>query len=192
MRAVAFRFPEEGLHQRGKHQIMRNSMLLGRFSIVGSTVIASALFFAGTAQAQSANLEISAEVVEGCAITTDPMDFSYDPQSLTAATASGAVNVTCTIGVAASIALDEGENAIAGSPAVPARRAFDGVASFLNYELFQPGGLVTVWGAGGAPEQVEHTGDGTETALVVNGRMAAGQNVTSGTYVDTVIATVSF
>lgn len=167
-------------------------MLLGRFGIIGATAIAGTIFFAGTAHAQSANLEISAEVVEGCAITTDPVDFAYDPQSGSAALASGAVNVTCTIGVLASVALDEGENAIAGSPAVPARRAFDGNASYLDYELFQPGGLVTVWGAGGATEEVEHTGDGTETALVVNGRMAAGQNVTAGIYVDTVIATVSF
>ena len=165
---------------------------MGRFSIIGSATVAGALLFAGTVHAQVADLEISAVVEEGCLITTDPLDFTYDPQAGAASTAQGAVNVTCTIDTLASVALDEGENAVAGSPAVPQRRASDGIASFLAYELFQPGGLTTVWGAGGAVEQVEHTGTGTEVALVVNGRMAAGQNVTAGTYLDTVVATISF
>jgi len=62
---------------------------------------------------------------------------------------------------------------------------------FLSYSLFQDVGHTTVWGNTGGTG-VANTGTGSQTAITVYGSVAAGQNVPSGNYSDTVVATVTF
>lgn len=161
-------------------------------------VILLAIGAASTTDAATAtsNLSVTATVSANCSISTAPVAFgAYDPVSTNASTAlsgTGTVNVTCTNGASTTITLGQGSNAGTGSTdAAPARRLNDGGTNFLTYALFQDAGHATVWG-NTAGTGVANTGTGAQTAITVYGTVAAGQNVPSGNYSDTVVATVTF
>jgi len=162
---------------------------LSAFAIGATTVGIDA--YAGTA---TSNLSVGATVAANCSITTTAVSFgSYDPVSANAAAdldATGAVNVNCTSGSAATITLGQGSNADSGSTdAAPVRRMKDGATNYLAYQLYSDSGRSAVWEN---VTGVSHTGTGAAVAVSVYGRVTAAQNVPAGTYADTVVATVSF
>lgn len=166
--------------------------------VTGTTVLGLGATSAILADTQQANLPVSASVSANCAISTSAVAFgAYDPAVANASTAldnQGSVTVTCTSGASTTITLGEGDNANAGSTAaVPLRRMSDGAGTphYLSYFLYQDGGRSTVWGDTGGTG-VAHTGTGTSTAINVYGRVTGGQNVPTGSYADTVVATVTF
>jgi spore coat protein U-like protein len=166
--------------------------------VAGTTVLglgATSAILAGTEQA---DLPVSASVAANCTISTSAVAFgAYDPTVANASTPldqDGSVTVTCTSGASTTITLGEGDNADTGStPAAPVRRMSDGAGTphYLAYSLYQDSGRTTVWGDT-AGTGVPHTGDGTATTVNVYGRVGAGQNVPTGSYSDTVVATVTF
>lgn len=169
-------------------------------------IAAVATLLGSNAWAQSANedLNVSADVVESCTITTTAVAFgNYDPvgtHASSALTANGAVNIRCTKG-ASGVTLGLGNG---GSHNGTTRRMSDGGTEFLAYELYHPtastvgaacGALSQVWGtAGGAlltPTGV--TWDATaDQTFNVCGQVPAGQNAAAGAYTDIVVATVNF
>lgn len=144
----------------------------------------------------TANLGVSATVSSNCSISTSPVAFgAYDPVGANAANpldSAGTVIVTCTSGASTTITLGQGANAGPGSTdAAPARRMRDSGSGYLSYALYQDGSHMTTWGNTGATG-VAHTGTGSSANISVYGRVAAGQNVASGSYSDTVLATITF
>ena len=166
--------------------------------VAGTTVLglgATSAILAGT---QQANLPVTASVSANCAIATSAVAFgAYDPAVANASAAldgQGSVSVTCTSGASTTVTLGQGANANTGSTAaVPLRRMSDGggTPNYLSYFLYSENTRTTVWGDT-APTGLAHTGTGTLTALTVYGRVTAGQNVPTGNYADTVVATVTF
>ena len=159
-------------------------------------VMAGVLLAAPADAAQvTANLAVSANVSATCSISTTALAFgSYDPVGTHAASpldGAGSVVVTCTNGASTTVTLGQGSHANTGSTdAVPLRRMASG-ASFLSYSIYQDSPRSSVWG-NTAGTGVGHTGLGTATSISVYGRVPAGQNVASGAYTDTVVATVTF
>ena len=148
--------------------------------------------YAGTS---TANLSVTATVSANCTISTGAVAFgAYDPIVTNASSAldgAGSVSVTCTTGSAPVITLGQGANSGSGSTdAAPVRRMLSG-SSYLSYALYSDAGRSTVWG-NTAGTGVSRTGTGAADALTVYGRVTAGQNVPSGNYSDTVVATVTF
>ena len=147
---------------------------------------------AGTA---TDNLSVSASVSANCTIATSPVSFgAYDPVSANASSpldAAGGVTVTCTQGASTSITLGQGASAKAGSTDAAPQRQMVADGNFLEYSLFQDSSHSTVWG-NTSGTGVSHTGTGTATNISVYGRVPAGQNVPSGSYADTVVATITF
>ncbi len=148
------------------------------------------------AATSTANLSVTASVAANCSISTAPVAFgSYDPVTANASTAlngTGTVSVNCTSGASTTITLGQGSNANTGSTdAAPARRMKDAGTDYLSYSLYSDSGRTTVWG-NTAGTGLASTGTGTLTALTVYGAVAAGQNVPTGSYTDTVVATVTF
>ncbi|MBL8786006.1 MAG: spore coat protein U domain-containing protein [Deltaproteobacteria bacterium] len=167
---------------------------LASAATVSSLVLAGGLLTARAGAAQE-DLAVSASVADNCTIETTPLAFgSYDPITTHAASelaGTGSVTVTCTSGASAVIKLGEGANADgASTPAAPARRLKSG-SNFLSYFLFSDTLREVVWG-NTALTGVDHTGDGAPAAFTIYGAITAGQNVPSGTYTDTVVATVAF
>jgi spore coat protein U domain-containing protein, fimbrial subunit CupE1/2/3/6 len=150
----------------------------------------------------TSNLAVSANVNNNCTISTTAVAFgAYDPLVTHASTpldASGTVTIACTKGSATTMALDLGLNA-SGST----RRMTDGSGNFLTYEAYQPPNNTpgsacsyttpTVWGTSGANLFTPAVAP-SKAARIYNvcGEVAAGQDLPSGTYNDTILATVNF
>jgi spore coat protein U-like protein len=165
----------------------RTAAVLGFVS--GLTLAAGSLVNAATS---TANLSTSAAVANNCTISTAPVAFgSYDPVGVNAAAnldGSGSLTVACTKGATTTIGLDLGSNA-SGST----RRLANGSGGFLTYEFYQDSSHSTVWsnsGSGLVSPPAAPSKDGR--VFNVYGRVASSQDVPSGTYSDTVTATVNF
>lgn len=167
--------------------VARSGLAVG-FVLVGMFCMPAAQ--AGTA---TANLDVSASIAANCTISTNPLAFgAYDPISTNASTpltATGSIQTTCTNGASANITLDQGANPDTGSTAsVPLRRMVNG-SNFMNYDLYSDSGDTTTFdGTTG----VNVTGTGAAVDTTVYGSVPAGQNLPTGSYADTVVATVTF
>ena len=141
------------------------------------------------AATEAANLSVSASVAASCTISTAPLAFgSYDPVTTHATTpldGTGTVTITCTDGASVTVSLDLGLNEGAGTQ----RKLLSGTET-IDYDLFSNAGRSTAWNE---TTTVARTGTGLADALTVYGRIPAGQtNASSGSYADTVVATVNF
>ena len=147
----------------------------------------------GSQAATTSDIAVTATVTARCDITTtQAVAFgAYDPLSVTDATTTGILSVTCTNGSDATVTLDEGDHADTGSTAAnPSRQMSDGetVESFLGYALYTDAGYQTEWD--GVTGQA-YTGTGTAGSLTVYAVLPAEQNVPAGSYSDTVVATIT-
>lgn len=177
-----------------------NALMLASMLSVGVALVSSNSAYAGSAPA---NLAVSAAVTANCTISTGALGFgSYDPVVANAATAlngTGSVTVACTKGSAPTIALDLGLNG-----ASPLRQMkITGVGTdLLQYQVYQPPNTTpgtacsfpaaTVWNAGAGI--FTPTAPATKAARTYNvcGTVLAGQDVSVGSYQDTIVATVNF
>jgi spore coat protein U-like protein len=159
-------------------------------AVIGVALVTS-LWTPASAATATANLAVSANVVNNCAITTTALAFgTYDPivANLTVPLdGTGGVVIRCNRGTVTTIGLGLGLN-----PSGSVRRMIQG-ADFLTYELYNESTRSVVWtnsGAGllttpAAPSKAPVT-------FTVYGRVAIDQDVPAGTFTDTVIATVTF
>ncbi len=167
------------------------------FPRITQCLLVTGVLLAETHQPQAAsataNLSVSATIVNNCTISTTPVAFpSYDPiganATVDADDGTGTVTITCTKGTTATIGLGLGSNASGNT-----RRMLNGPSNYLDYELYQTSARTTVWGNAGprlfspgpAPSKAPRT-------FTVYGRIFAGQDLPAGSYADTVQATVNF
>ncbi|HUJ29289.1 MAG TPA: spore coat U domain-containing protein [Myxococcales bacterium] len=162
--------------------------------ILFALAAAAAIAIAGDSTARAATatstVAVSATVVKNCTMTNGAITFgNYDPVVTNAAAnldvASTGFSVSCTKGVGYAISLDLGSNATGTT-----RRMKDAAGDFLNYEIYNDSGRTTVWNA-------TNTVAGTAAskaalALTAYGRVPSAQDVPTGSYTDTVTATVTF
>jgi len=164
--------------------------------------LASALFVAVGSAAPSmavagsnpSNLDISASVTNNCTISTAALDFgTYNPGTGTSVT--GTVTTNCTVNAIALITLDQGFNPATGSSnEVPLRRLKNGGSNnYLSYNLYKDDAKTMTWGNSTSNSSAAGIfGNGAEKSTTVYGKIPAGQNVPSGSYTDTVTATVTY
>ncbi|HUJ14353.1 MAG TPA: spore coat U domain-containing protein [Thermoanaerobaculia bacterium] len=135
---------------------------------------------------------ITAAVPAECTVSTSALNFGgYDPVVANSATpkdGTATVDVYCTKGALASVALDTGSHA-SGST----RRMLGSSGDFLNYELYRDASRTTVWNStnidtGTSASRLTPINGG----FTVYGRIPAGQDVSVGNYSDTVLVTVSY
>ncbi|MES3025275.1 MAG: spore coat U domain-containing protein [Pseudomonadota bacterium] len=168
-----------------------------------SSVLAALVFAAASASAaspQNANMGVSANVAANCTISTAPVLFGdYDPIQGGALAAAGKVTITCTKGAVTTIGMSLGAN-----PAGSVRNMSNGTSA-LAYELFHQddvavvdgtgtcADLATVWGTVGSARLTPGAAPSKAARIYsVCGTVAAGQDVTAGSYSDTVVASVIF
>lgn len=139
----------------------------------------------------TANLSVTASVIQACVVTGGTLAFgNYDPTAGANLDQTGGFQVACTKGsTGVTIGLGLGANANASQ-----RRLTNG-ADFLNYEIYKEAARTNVWG-NAAAALVAYTPVTTSTAttFTVYGRIPSGQtDVGAGAaYTDTVVITVTF
>jgi spore coat protein U-like protein len=178
-----------------------HALILASVVGVGTTLLAATPAHAGNA---TSNLAVTASIAANCTISTSAVAFgAYDPVVVNAAAAlngNGSVTVACTKGSAPTITLDLGLNAAASQRNM---KITGGGADLLPYQLFQPPGTApntactfpgsTVWGTT-VGQIFTPTVPASKAARTYNvcGTVTAGQDVSVGSYADTVVATVNF
>lgn len=173
---------------------MRNARGLSLASAIAGLLLAG--HACAQTSPQTANLAVSASVTANCAVSTTPLNFgSYNPLSATTVAGAGTIQLRCTRGTTPAVALNDGANASAGQ-----RRMTVG-GEFLAYNLFRPiantasaacpavgGG--TAWN--GTAFTLTSAPSSASRTYNVCGELPGSQDVSAGTYVDTVVATVTF
>ena len=181
-----------------------NRSCMPRMSVVALALAASVGFvssaLAGTA---TANLAVSAAVAANCTISTTPLAFgAYDPVVANASTdlnGSGSITVACTKGASGlSIGLGNGSNFASGS------RGMSNGTDRLTYGLYQPPNNTpgtacsfpasSAWGNTVGTNTLALTNAPNKNGRTYNvcGTVGAGQDVSTGSYADTVVATSNF
>ncbi|MBZ5630143.1 MAG: spore coat U domain-containing protein [Acidobacteriia bacterium] len=151
--------------------------------------------FAGTA---TSNMSVTATVVADCVVNSvGAMAFGANlgiPFTITGtnATASAAINYTCTnSGVAPTIRLGQGLNPAATSTdATPLRRMKDAGTDFISYALYKDLAHSLPW-ANTTATGVAGTANGVAQIVTAYG-VATAANVPAGAYTDTVVVSVDF
>jgi spore coat protein U-like protein len=153
-----------------------------------------------SAATATANLSVTATVSANCTISATPVAFgAYDTLSASNVTASGTINVACTKGATGlSVGLGNGAN-------FTTTRNMNNGTDNLAYSLMQPTtnvpsaacpafGAGTAWGNTVGTNTLGLSNAPNKNARTYNvcGQLAAGQDVSTGAYTDTVIATINF
>ena len=119
---------------------------------------------------------------------------SYDVFNASQTLSNGTLTFNCT-GVGAggdsvTISLNRGIH----SPAFPNRNMANG-AQLLGYNLYQNAALTVIWGNGNNGTVVYGpivAFNNTPVALTIYGAIPAGQDLTAGSYSDTITATITY
>jgi len=102
------------------------------------------------------------------------------------------LTVWCDPGKPADVTIGIGPSARSGGISTRQMQRVSG-ADRLNYNLFTDPSLTAVWGDGttGATVSLLHVTHGTSVPVTVYGAIPAGQDVSAGTYSDSVLVTVT-
>jgi len=133
------------------------------------------------------NVAVTANVASNCVMTAGSVAFgAYDPLVTNAAAdldQTGSVSVACVKGTVANVGLGNGTNYSSG------RRMGNGT-DFLVYDLYTTAGRTTVWDT---TNRVSYTAASkASTSLTIYGRVPSNQDVSAGSYTDTVVAQAEF
>jgi spore coat protein U-like protein len=169
------------------------SKQMGRL-VAGATVAAVVAGVASYSQQRAeaalsapVNVAVTANVASNCVMTAGSVAFgAYDPLVTHASTnldQDGSVSVACVKGTSANVGLSNGAN-YSGT-----RRMSSGT-DFLGYELYTTGGRTTVWNTSNRVNYV--AASKASTALTIYGRVPSNQDVSAGSYTDTVVAQAEF
>jgi spore coat protein U-like protein len=181
---------DQKLTAQGEDKAVRRNHSFIKFALLPVTAM---VLMAADASAQTATstFAVTANVVSKCTITSTALAFSdYDPLVTNAVTpldANGSVTVRCTKGTNSNIGLDLG---LAPTGVI---RRMSGGGDFLEYQLYKEAARNNVWGNSGA--DLVNPGVSPSMAprvVTVYGRVFAGQDVTSGGYSDSIVATITF
>ena len=154
-------------------------------------IIGMSIFFANAVYAQQSvttSLNVNANAVAACSVTTSPVNFGdYTGELLQA---QGNIEVTCTDELDYTICLNAGQN-FAGENI---RRMTDGQGNYITYQLMYG---ITQWGDAPCDNTislvaVNGSGSGSAQNYLVDGAALAGPTVPAGSYSDIVTVTVMY
>lgn len=124
-------------------------------------------------------------VAPGCGISANNLTFGNYTGALLDAT------TTIQVGCSGTTPYNVGLNA--GNAGTIATREMTGPAgALLAYKLFSNAGYSVNWGNTVGTDTVTGVGNNTVQNLTVYGQIPAGQSVASGTYTDTIVATLTY
>ena len=142
----------------------------------------------------SSNLTIAAAVDVRCSIATFPFDFGtyslFAGNMVAPLDYDGGISIVCGPGRVVRVRLDQGLNPAAGSTDADPQRQMAFGTDVLSYNLYVDAARTQVWSNISPGERP--AGNTFPVVMPIYGRVPQGQPVQAGTYVDTVVATVTF
>lgn len=133
----------------------------------------------------------SATLTTDCTLSATSIDFGQVGLITVPVNTTGAVTVTCTNGTAYTVSLDAGRGA--GATVSSRKLTRSGSSDTLAYGLYINAARSSIWGDGSnGSGTVSGTGNGAAQPTTVYASLLAPASVPPGTYVDTVIATISY
>jgi spore coat protein U-like protein len=159
-----------------------------KFAIIlaGAAAVAATPALAAGATGQTTNntVDVSLNVNTSCAVTTKSMDFGTLTSVTGGSTATSATTVKCTPGAAYTVYVDNGKNSGGTSQR---KLASTSVTDTVNYNVYKSDGT-TAWPTAG----VTGTGDGTDQAMSLVGKLTATSEVKAAKYTDTLTVTLDY
>ena len=144
-----------------------------------------------TSPSSTFSFMVSASVINDCTISSTNINFGTAGVLSSTLTATGTLTVACTKSDAYSIAISAG----AGSGATVADRVMtrSGGTDKVHYQLYQNASYSLPWGDGtGGTTALAGTGTGSSQSVTVFARVLPQVTPQAGTYIDTVIATITY
>ncbi len=156
------------------------------FAAAGLLLAASNAFAAQSSQ----GFGVSASILNGCTVSAITVAFGAYSGLATSPTIDtlGQITVTCANGNGYDVRLDNGANSGVGGQRRMQRTTGAGL---LIYELYKDSGRTQRWGNNNA-QRLTGTGNGAAQQLPVYARLAGGQVVPFGPYLDTITVTVQY
>jgi spore coat protein U domain-containing protein, fimbrial subunit CupE1/2/3/6 len=138
-----------------------------------------------------AGLLRTGDVEAACTISTTSVSFgAYNVLGASPVDSTGSVTLKC-LGMEANITIDLNKG---GSSTFTPRRMVNG-GELLTYNLYVDASRATIWGDGtGGTSRYSNASppNNSNVIVVVYGRIPAAQDVTAGSYADTVTATITW
>ena len=151
------------------------------------TIVALAVVLAGILQATEASAQLSAS----CTISTTSVNFgNYNVFNISAVDSTGTISYTCNA-VATNITI----SLSTGASSTYRPRAMSKGTEALGYNLFRDAARTSIWGDGTNGTVVysrNNPPNNNAVNVTVYGQIPAGQDVSAGTFSDTVSATINF
>ena len=147
---------------------------------------AAAGAYIDTVDSATTSFTLTAQISPTCSITANPLAFGNYAGTLLNGTTT--LLVTCTNTTWYNVGLNAGT---ATGATVTTRKMTGPGGALLNYSLFSDSGRTTNWG-NSSGSWVFGIGTGGQQTLTVYGQIPGSQSTISGTYTDTIIATVNY
>lgn len=144
-----------------------------------------------TSNATGLSFIVMAPVINDCSLSATNINFGASGVLNGALTATGTLSVACTNSDPYTIALSAGS----GTGATVANRLMTkgGGTEQVQYQLYTNPALTTPWGDGtNGTSIVSGTGNGSNQAITVYGRVPPQTTPSAGTYTDTIVATITY
>jgi spore coat protein U-like protein len=155
-----------------------------RFHLVATVMALLPLVASPAALAQTANLNVSAEVAASCEVFAGSLNFGTYTAAADKA-ADGSFSYECASGTDITLSLGPGNN-LQGD----GRRAMAAGDDRLLYQLYRDSARQQVWGTDG-DAMVLQAPSSTQENVTVYGLIQAGQDTPAGSYTDVVQITLS-
>ncbi len=129
-----------------------------------------------------------------CIVTAPNLSFGpYDGLSGAAGSTSGTAVITCNEAPPPTVTLEIGPSGVSGG-FFPRQMQQQGGSDRLAYNFYASAGSGAVWGdgTGGTVTSSARVNKGKPWVVTIYGRMPAGQDVSAGSYSDTVAITINF
>jgi len=138
------------------------------------------------------------EAHAACNVSTTSVNFgNYDVFLATPLDSTGTTTVWCDENLKSNMIIDIGPSGNSGGFQPRKMRRSSG-SDLLDYNLYTNSSRTTVWGNGTAGTSTVNVGGGRlkknepPTSLTIFGRVPPGQNVSVGTYSDTLVVTITW
>ena len=140
----------------------------------------------GGASTGTTTFTVTATVTGSCTISAAALAFGTYISSASS-NATSTLSLNCTTNITYTVGLDAGTT----SGATVTTRSMTGpTANVLSYQLYQDAAHKVAWNT--SDSTASGTGTGAAQTLTVYGTIASSQNVSPGSYKDTVTATVTY